>query len=164
MVNVHPTWELSVQDSGLILMPCPGTKGPDLKQTLTQLSEQGVVAIVSAITDEEFEKVSLTGFGESVQQQGIHWFHLPVEDDSVPDDSFERKWQSLGAEIVSKLREGKVALHCMGGSGRTGLLAGRVLLELEWPVEVIINEVKQLRPNAFSKEVQRNYLSGIAGK
>ncbi|EMY8516756.1 dual specificity protein phosphatase family protein, partial [Vibrio cholerae] len=55
----------------------------------------------------------------------------------------------------------KVALHCMGGSGRTGLLAAHLLLEKGWPLESIITQVQALRPGAFTKEVQVQYVHQI---
>lgn len=160
----HPTWELAVNDSALVLMPCPGTKDVSLDDTLTQLKNDGVVAIVSVTTHEEFEKKAIPMLGDSVAEHGMKWFHLPIEDDAVPDDAFEQTWKLCSSEILELLTAGKVALHCMGGSGRTGLLAGRVLLELNWPLEDIMAEVKTLRPNAFSKAEQKEYISKIARK
>lgn len=162
MTVKHPTWELAVNDSALVLMPCPGTKDVSLDDTLAQLKNDGVVAIVSATTNEEFEKKAIPTFGEAVAEHGLKWFHLPIEDDAVPDDAFETAWQSSCSEILALLKTGKVALHCMGGSGRTGLLAARILLELDWPLEEIMAQVKSLRPNAFSKSEQKDYISTIA--
>ncbi len=162
MTVKHPTWELAVNDSALVLMPCPGTKDVSLDDTLAQLKNEGVVAIVSATTHEEFEKKAIPMFGDAVAEHGMKWFHLPIEDDAVPDESFERGWESSSSEILELLKAGKVALHCMGGSGRTGLLAARVLLELDWSLEDIVTEVKALRPGAFSKPEQKEYISKIA--
>lgn len=55
-------------------------------------------------------------------------------------------------------------MHCMGGSGRTGLLAANLLLELDWPLEKIISEVQALRPGAFQKPVQVEYVQQLAAK
>ncbi|CRZ67802.1 protein tyrosine phosphatase [Vibrio cholerae] len=49
----------------------------------------------------------------------------------------------------------------MGGSGRTGLLAAHLLLEKGWPLESIITQVQALRPGAFTKEVQVQYVHQI---
>lgn len=162
MTVKHPTWELIVDDSALVLMPCPGTKEVNLDDTLTQLKNDGVVAIVSATTNDEFIKKAIPMFGDSVAEHGMKWFHLPIEDDAVPDESFECGWEFSSSEILELLKSGKVALHCMGGSGRTGLLAARVLLDLDWSLEDIVTQIKALRPNAFSKSEQKEYISQIA--
>ncbi|MGR5542522.1 phosphatase, partial [Vibrio campbellii] len=57
---------------------------------------------------------------------------------------------------------GKVAMHCMGGSGRTGLFAAHLLLEKNWPLDKIISEVQALRPGAFTKPVQVDYIQSVA--
>ncbi|HAS8133726.1 TPA: phosphatase, partial [Vibrio vulnificus] len=57
---------------------------------------------------------------------------------------------------------GKVALHCMGGSGRTGLFAAHLLLEQGWALGDIIREVQVLRPGAFTREVQLSYIESVA--
>lgn len=37
----HPTWQLDLDSGALVLTPCPGTKGVELKASLEQLKEQG---------------------------------------------------------------------------------------------------------------------------
>ena len=59
---------------------------------------------------------------------------------------------------------GKLVLHCMGGSGRTGMLAAHLLLELGWDLDTIKKEVKVLRPGAFTKPVQIEYIDQVAAK
>ncbi len=49
-------------------------------------------------------------------------------------------------------------MHCMGGSGRTGLLAAHLLLEKGWELQNIITQVQSLRPGAFTKDVQVEYI------
>ncbi|EEY43727.1 predicted protein-tyrosine phosphatase [Vibrio mimicus VM223] len=49
----------------------------------------------------------------------------------------------------------------MGGSGRTGLLAAHLLLEKGWSLESIITQVQALRPGAFTKEVQVEYVQQL---
>jgi protein-tyrosine phosphatase len=103
--------------------------------------------------------------GSMVTHLGMEWFHLVIEDDAAPNDSFEAAWSLASPELHAIIDSGgKLALHCMGGSGRTGLLAARFLLELDWPLDTIITEVRALRPTAFTKEVQFNYIHRIAAR
>ncbi len=53
-------------------------------------------------------------------------------------------------------------MHCMGGSGRTGLLAGHLLLDIGWPLEQCIERIQSLRPGAFTKQEQRRYIEQVA--
>jgi protein-tyrosine phosphatase len=160
---MHPTWEIAVKSSALVLTPCPGTKGIDLEASLLQLQKSGVKAVVSAVSQQEMLSKGVESLGAMVKHLGMEWFHLVIEDDAAPNDCFEAAWAMASPELHAIMdRGGKLAMHCMGGSGRTGLLAARFLLELDWPLEMIMTEVRALRPTAFSKEVQLNYIHRMA--
>lgn len=162
----HPTWELKIDnDAALVLTPCPGTKELGLTESLAQLKEQGVVAVVTAINAEEMASKNVADLGEQVQAQGMQWFHLPIEDDCAPGADFAAQWSAASPELQKVVAQGgKIAMHCMGGSGRTGLLAANLLLELDWSLEKIISEVQALRPGAFQKPVQVEYVQQLAAK
>jgi protein-tyrosine phosphatase len=160
----HPTWELEIVEgySALILTPCPGTKKADLSSSVKQLKTQGVQAVLSAIELAEMDKKGVSALPLQIQKQGMAWFHLPIEDDSIPDQAFAEKWQQVSPELHKIIkRGGKLALHCMGGSGRTGLLAAHILLELGWNLDRVKSEVKALRPNAFTKACQIEYIEQL---
>ncbi|MDN3714474.1 phosphatase domain-containing putative toxin [Vibrio breoganii] len=160
----HPTWELSIDHgAALVLTPCPGTKELGLDESLAQLKEQGVVAIVTAINSEEMAGKNVGELGEKATALGLKWFYLPIEDDCAPEADFAQQWKAASPELHEIVKQGgKIAMHCMGGSGRTGLLAANLLLELDWPLPKIVTEVKALRPGAFSKPVQINYVEALA--
>ena len=63
---------------------------------------------------------------------GLTWLHLPVADEQVPLADFDRAWQVCHAQIRDLLNADQaIAIHCKGGSGRTGLIAARLLIEAE---------------------------------
>ena len=160
----HPTWELPLSDcaGALILMPCPGTSC-DLQSSLDQLQSQGVHAIVTALTLREMQERNITQLPQAVHEMGMAWYHTPIEDDQIPNARFLKTWQQISNDLHHYLSEGnKVALHCMGGSGRTGLLAAHVLLERRWTLADIISQVQQRRPNTFTKPEQLEYVKNLA--
>ncbi len=160
---VHPTWELPVESAALVLTPCPGTKDLGLAESIKQLKESGVKAIVTALTIEEMQSKSVEALGTLAQAQGMLWVHLPIEDDSVPSQQFAQNWPAVSSQLQNLLKQGdKVALHCMGGSGRTGLLAGHLLLDMNWELDTIISQVQALRPGAFTKPEQCDYIAQVA--
>ncbi len=161
----HPTWSLATgqKEAALILTPCPGTKGVELAQSLEQLKAQGVKAIVTAINDEEMKSKGVCELGSLTQELGMAWHHIVIEDDQAPGEGFAANWQQASTSLQALLANGeKVALHCMGGSGRTGLLAAHLLLEQDWPLDKIMSEVQALRPGAFTKAVQQDYIQSVA--
>ncbi|MEH0743478.1 cyclin-dependent kinase inhibitor 3 family protein [Vibrio cholerae] len=160
----HPTWQLDLEQGALVLTPCPGTKDADLDASLEQLKAQGVEAIVTALDDAELASKDVAALGEKTQALGMQWFQIEIEDDCAPGSEFAAKWQ-LASPTLHRIVDngGKVAMHCMGGSGRTGLFAAHLLLEKNWPLETIIKEVQALRPGAFTKPVQVDYIQSVAG-
>ncbi len=159
----HPTWQLELESGALVLMPCPGTKEVALQASLEQLKAQGVEAVVTALDNAELASKNVSELGNITQQLGMKWFQIEIEDDCAPDDAFAAKWQQASPELHAILADGgKVAMHCMGGSGRTGLFAAHLLLEKEWALEDIVREVQALRPGAFTKPVQIEYIERVA--
>ncbi|QXO17494.1 MULTISPECIES: phosphatase domain-containing putative toxin [Vibrio] len=159
----HPIWELAVEKAALVLMPCPGTRQVTLLDSLKQLKQSGVTVIVSAITREEMTAKQVESLGQTAQGLGLGWIHLPIEDNSVPSALFTEHWPTVSVQLRAALKRGnKVALHCMGGSGRTGLLAAHVLLDCGWPLTQCISDIQALRPAAFSSAQQRAYIEQVA--
>ncbi|PKF51590.1 cyclin-dependent kinase inhibitor 3 family protein [Enterovibrio nigricans] len=162
----HPTWELPLENAaGLVLTPCPGTKDVTLSDSIAQLKEQGVTVVVTALNQEEMDTKGVGSLPEEVKKAGLAWFHAPIEDDCAPEDAFQTGWKGISPSVHQALDNGeKVALHCMGGSGRTGLLAAHILLEKGWALPDIVTQVQALRPGAFTKEVQVQYINQFANK
>ncbi|CAK4070021.1 MULTISPECIES: cyclin-dependent kinase inhibitor 3 family protein [Vibrio] len=162
-VQIHPTWQLDVDTGALVLTPCPGTKGVELEASLQQLKEQGVAAIVTALDDAELASKEVSELGTLTKQLGMQWFQIEIEDDCAPDEDFAEKWQAASPELHKIVDSGgKVAMHCMGGSGRTGLFVAHLLLEKGWSLESIITQVQALRPGAFTKPVQVEYITAVS--
>lgn len=161
----HPTWQLDIDNGALVLTPCPGTKGSDLESSLQQLKAQGVEAIVTALDDAELASKDVAELGSKAKALGMQWFQIEIEDDCAPESAFDAKWQSASPELHKIVNHGgKVAMHCMGGSGRTGLLAAHLLLEKGWPLDKIVTQVQALRPGAFTKPVQLEYITAVAAQ
>ncbi len=160
----HPMWLLPVLDgkSNLVLTPCPGTKEVPLTESLVQLQRAGVKGIVTAMTQRELENNQASNIAIECEKLGIEWFHQPIEDDKTPQQAFMDSWPQTSAAVHHILNVGgNVALHCKGGSGRTGLLAAHVLSELNWSAESIMSEVQQFRPNAFTLQSHQRYLKSL---
>ncbi|MEZ8628464.1 cyclin-dependent kinase inhibitor 3 family protein [Vibrio splendidus] len=159
----HPTWQLDLEQGALVLTPCPGTKEATLDASLAQLKEQGVEAIVTALDDHELASKDVAALGEKTRALGMQWFQIEIEDDGAPGADFAAKWQAASPALHQVVDNGgKVAMHCMGGSGRTGLLAAHLLLEKSWDMSKIVQEVQALRPGAFTKPIQVEYINGVA--
>ena len=86
---------------------------------------------------------------------GIDWRHLPIADYSVPNEAFEKQWETDGRDIRALLRGGgDVLVHCKGGLGRAGMIAARLLVELGMTPEEAIREVRRARQGAIETPAQ----------
>ena len=162
---VHPTWELPIDDNkaALVLTPCPGTKEVSLDDSIEQLKSQGVTIIITALSSKEMQEKGVGDLPNVIKKAGLRWVHAPIEDDVAPDKDFQTRWNQCSPMLHQALADGeKIAMHCMGGSGRTGLLAAHLLLEKGWELREIITHVQALRPGAFTKSVQVEYIHKFA--
>lgn len=163
----HPLFPLSVKNSKatIILTPCPGTKEVNLSTSLQQIKEAGADAILTFMTQAELDKNELSDIGESIKAKGMSWFHLPIVDDEAPEAPFLNEWKTAGPAVHRMIEQGKsIAVHCKGGSGRTGLISAQILLESGESIEPLMRRIQKLRPNAFTHACHRDYLANLAGK
>ncbi|WP_022941507.1 cyclin-dependent kinase inhibitor 3 family protein [Psychromonas hadalis] len=161
-MSMHPLFTLSVQNSQakIILTPCPGTKDAGLNYSLNEIKAAGAEAILTFMTQAELDKNELSDIGESIKQKGMSWFHLPIVDDEAPQTPFLEAWKTAGPAIHRLLDQGKsIAVHCKGGSGRTGLISAQILLERGEAIEPLMKSIQTLRPNAFIHACHRDYLT-----
>lgn len=164
-MNSHPSdlLALNQEGAGLILTPCPGTKGVEAAVALEQLQASGADALITLMPDAELASNAVSDLAELCAQRGLQWFHLPIEDERAPDDDFATAWQAQRQAVHRLLDTGKrVAIHCKGGSGRTGLMAAQILVERGCSKEAAVATVKALRPNALSLAIHQAYLDRLA--
>jgi len=99
---------------------------------------------------EELARNEGTQLPQLCAERGLEWFHLPVADEQVPLADFDQAWEQSADRINELLDAGKrVAIHCKGGSGRTGLIAARILIDRDVPRATAIARVQALRPKAI---------------
>ena len=164
-MSVHPLFRLSINNSEakIILTPCPGTKDADLATSLNEIKEAGAEAILTFMTQAELDKNGLSDIGESIKAKGMSWFHLPIIDDEAPEAPFLSAWKTAGPAVHRLIAQGKsIAVHCKGGSGRTGLVSAQILLERGEKIEPLMKRIQILRPNAFTHACHRDYLKNLA--
>ena len=147
---------------------CPGKKATslfgspwerDLAADMRAIVEWGAGAVVSLTEGHEFRTLGVPGLGDAVESAGLDWYHLPIEDVNVPDESFERLWTWSGHVLRRKLRAGEsVLLHCRGGLGRTGTIAARLAIESGTAPEKALRIVRAARPGAVETSGQQAYV------
>jgi len=165
-MTTHPYDVLLLPDDGkLIFTPCPGTKGAGLADSVVQLRQAGANAVISMTPSEELAKLEVSDLPEAVARAGMRWFELPIEDDAAPGPEFEQAWLAYREAVMSLVSRGSgIAIHCRGGSGRTGLMAAVILREMGMDGTRADTLVKGLRPNALTLPAHTSYLAARDGR
>lgn len=158
----HPYDRLSIPgiQGKLIFTPCPGTKDSSLVDSLATLKQAGASAVISLMPASELATNGAEDIGKQCQAQDMAWFHLPLADEQVPLEDFGQGWKASKQSILERLNAGQdIAIHCKGGSGRTGLIAARIMVEAGIPRADAIALVQALRPKAIQHPAHINWIT-----
>lgn len=131
----------------------------DLDLDLDLIKAWGAAAVITLMPQSELDALQVGHLGAETESRELLWFHLPIEDISVPEASFERDWLYQGLRLRQLLRAGKrILIHCRGGLGRTGMIAARLLVELGMSASQAVAEVRKARPGAIQTPAQEHYV------
>lgn len=143
---------------------CPGkhddaaSTGPwarDLTADLDVIAAWGACLVLTLVEPAELAALEVPRLGSEIRGLGLDWRHLPIADYSVPNEAFEKQWETHGREIRALLRSGAdVLVHCRGGLGRAGMIAARLLVELGMAPEQAIRDVRRARKGAIETPAQ----------
>mmetsp|Transcript_8155 Transcript_8155/g.19454 ORF Transcript_8155/g.19454 Transcript_8155/m.19454 type:complete len:538 (+) Transcript_8155:77-1690(+) len=70
----------------------------------------------------DYECKDQNKYEKAFMRQGVRVHHLPFTDGDVPSKAVVNEFLKQCKKALSK--DGTIALHCMGGMGRTGVMAG----------------------------------------
>ena len=138
-----------------------GAWARDLDTDLGAIVTWNAAVVLTLVEQDELERLQVTGLGYAVQEGHMEWLHLPIRDRSVPDAAFQEAWVEVGESLRARLRAGfNVLIHCMGGLGRAGMMAARLLVELGWKPDDAIRAVRKVRPGAIETDDQEDLVHG----
>ncbi len=154
---------------------CPGKHQLDaltgvwersLELDVQAIVDAGITFLVTLMESCEIEALEVSQLGECCEQAGLEWYQLAIVDGGIPDEKFESLWTSVGRELRWALRNGEsVLLHCKGGLGRTGMIAARLLMDLDTlDADSAIRQVRAARSGTIETAVQEEYLRSYAPK
>ncbi|URQ88728.1 dual specificity protein phosphatase family protein [Pseudoalteromonas sp. SCSIO 43088] len=158
----HPFDILQLETGAFIFTPCPGTKSVGLSQSVADLKAAGAKAIITLMYDEELVKNGAQQLAIECEHADLSWFQLPIVDDDAPSEAFSLAFKKHLNEILAIIKSGgNVAVHCKGGSGRTGLVIGLLMHELGYAKNDIVNQVQAIRPKSLHNPVQRSFFDNF---
>jgi ADP-ribosylglycohydrolase/protein-tyrosine phosphatase len=149
---------------------CPGKKqrgamsgdwDRDLAADLEAIRSSGAKALVTLMETDELTavKVPTSDLSKQSARFGLEWHHLPIRDVDVPGERFEDLWTYSGVRLRNLLIKGeKIVIHCLGGLGRTGTVAARLLVEFGVTPDNAILAVRAARAGAIETRKQEEYV------
>ncbi len=138
---------------------CPGRRDRDrrVEGDLSRIIALGGRRLVSLLTGAELEWAGVSDLGERASLAGITHRHEPIVDQGVPP-------LEVMEDLITWLLDGvdrgeDTVLHCMGGLGRSGLVAACMLVDRGRSPAHAIALVRQARgPRAVETSVQVDYV------
>ncbi|MBE0377727.1 phosphatase domain-containing protein [Pseudoalteromonas prydzensis] len=158
---LHPFDSLNLENGAkLIFTPCPGTKQASLEESVITLKQAGTSMLLTLMYDHEIANNNIEQLPTICAEHDISWLQLPILDDDAPDKEFEAQWLQHKEAILNALKnQATIAVHCKGGTGRTGLVIALILLAYGWPAARIVEHVQLIRPKALINTQQLNYFN-----
>lgn len=154
---------LRITDVGgeIALTPCPGLGAAEgsPEADLRALRDWGAAWLITLMEQRELEFFGVAAIGEICRDLGLRWVHAPIADFGAPDIAFEQAWSRHGGTMIDHLRDdGRIAIHCLAGLGRTGTVAARILVELGHGPGEAVSRVREARPGSIQSEAQLDYI------
>lgn len=117
-------------ESGTLSVMAKPVAGEWLRDEISGLRQFGVDRLVSLLELAEERELGLGDEGALCAEFGIHFSSFPIADRGLPDTQQAR---ALAAGLLAEIRQGEhAAIHCRAGIGRTGIIAGAVLIAAEY--------------------------------
>ncbi len=129
----------------------------DAERDLAELHAQGVRTLVLLVEDAELERWSTPAMANLAERVGLAMHRFPIPDGAAPT-------LETMAEIQAALQlargSGDVAVACMGGVGRTGMVAACALVDAGRSALQAIARVREIRhPTAVETEAQERLVA-----
>jgi len=111
-----------------LLAIVPRPRGGDwLDDEVRAIRAEGYDVLVSLLTEAEMQELGLTEEADLARGQGLEFCNYPIPDLGVPGS--REAARQLVDKLYGNLMAGKkIAIHCRGSIGRSGLLASSILV------------------------------------
>jgi CRISPR-associated protein (TIGR02584 family) len=134
----------------------------DLAMDLDELVRQGVTDLVCLLQDKDLKKLKIPHLVPEATARGLQVHCLPIADQGVPGS--RKALVELLATVQQRLTDGaSVVIHCEGGKGRTGVVAGCLLAALGASAPEALRRLHEARgPNCPENDRQRAFIERFA--
>ncbi len=130
-----------------------------LSADLDQLAQRhGADTLVCLLEDAELKRLGLGAYLTETAARGLEVHRLPIVDGSVPEDRSALA-ATLDVIAAALAADRAVVVHCAGGLGRSGVVAGCHLRRRGVPGEEALRLLRAARgPRCPENETQREFI------
>jgi protein-tyrosine phosphatase/nicotinamidase-related amidase len=154
---------LSDGEIGLTILPGRKDYSRSIDEDLKQLKEYGVDTIIPLITDDELGHFGVSDLLEKYDEYKFNVHRLPIMDQLVSSED-EMAGMVIYLDDLMKKNE-KVLIHCVGGLGRSGLVAASYLKYKGLDSKEAIETIRNARgPRAVESKIQEDFVYDIKFK
>lgn len=131
---------------------------------LDELVKLGVTDLVCLLQDKDLKKLKIPHLVSEALARGMRVHRLPIADQGVPGS--REALVELLATVQQRLAEGAtVVIHCEGGKGRTGVVAGCLLVSLGASAPEALRRLHEARgANCPENSRQRAFIERFAAE
>ena len=130
-----------------------------LEDDIQSLTNWRACGLVTALEDEELRTFGVVDLGACATRAGIWWFRIPISETEDPVTHFWRAWPRAAPALVEMLRHGRrVVVHSGTDFGRSGLVAGCLLIELGLQPEQAVTAVRAAQPQAIGNPARELFV------
>ena len=146
--------ELECAGGRLAISPLPG-RGGAFGADLGDLIRWSPDMVISMTTAEEMAAKGAGTLGAEMAGRGTVWHHLPIADYGTPEGETAARLPDVTAQAMATLASGgRVLIHCMGGCGRSGMIALRLMIAAGEAPEAALTRLRAVRPCAVETDAQ----------
>jgi protein-tyrosine phosphatase/nicotinamidase-related amidase len=138
---------------GLTILPGRGDRSRSLSEDIDQLAKLKTDLVVSLVTEDELAQFGVSTLPSALAAKGMECRRLPILDQKA---CTVEQAHALAQEILKTCQAGRnVVIHCVGGLGRSGMIAAcvAVMARLD-PSQAIALVRKHRSPRALETQSQ----------
>jgi len=130
------------------------------QELASQLHERGVTQIVVLLTQEEMDFYYGGTLFSMYETFGFRVKHYPIQDHHAPRSM--KSFIELQVELVEFTKTEPILIHCLGGIGRTGLVAAGLIVALGSTALKAMKVIRKKTPGSIETAAQEQFLLDYA--